>query len=521
MRRRLVLPVVLATVACASTAQAQATTCPTTAEASQITAKELKTLNAKLGGFGARPTGSPNHKAYLDWLDKQLRAIDGVERQDLSYKIRPWSEQEASLELNGEELPLVGPVPFAASTPKGGTTKKLVYLPATKELTKANSKGRIVVRDVPAGSVPWSTLKLISWSIFDPDHTFDGAVYERPFLGGGELDEDVENAAKAGAAGVVFTGGFPAKEIKGRYAPYEGISWKTPMLYVGADEGLALERAARKHGKATLTLRGRRDPGTTRTLLATIPGKSPERIVIGSHTDGVSPLWDNGPIAMLAMARYFASLPLDCRPKTIEFAFTTAHLYQHLRGKPDERDAGAELLAQQLDRDYDKGTVAGVLVLEHLGSREYDAVKRPAGKPGRTLELTGLPEPTLVLVSDSTALVDSATHAVTSHDLRRHALLHGAGAPTATVPQYCSFGGEGTPYNKHLLPTVAVIAAPWVLFDSAHGMEAIDFSEMQRQTVAFSDVVFDMGRLSRAAIAGKTADFRAQRAAGAKTCFDE
>jgi hypothetical protein len=519
MRRWHALPIALASVACAAPAPAQAATCPSTAEASKITAKELRQLNARLGGFGARPTGSPNHKRYLDWLDKQLRAIDGVERQDLNYKIKPWTEQEAKLELNGKSLPLVGPVPFAASTPTSGSSAKLVYLPATEELTAGNAKGRIVVRDVPAGSVPWSTLRLISWSIFDPGHTFDGAVYERPFLGGGELDQDVQNAAKAKAAGVVFVNGFPTSEIKGRYAPYEGISWKTPMLYVGADEGLALERAARRHQTATLTLRGRRDPGSTRSLLATIPGRSGERIVIGSHTDGVSPLWDNGPIAMLAMARYFASLPLDCRPKTIEFAFTTGHLYQHLRGKPNERDAGAEQLAQQLDADYDKGTVAGVVVLEHLGSREYEAVKRPQGKPGRTLRLTGLPEPTLVLVSDSTALVDSATKAVTTHDLRRHALLHGAGAPTATVPQYCSFGGEGTPYNKHLLPTVAVIAAPWVLFDQAHGLDAIDFGEMQAQTLAFSDVVFDMGRLTKAEIAGKTTDFRAQRAAGAKTCF--
>ena len=52
-----------------------------------------------------------------------------------------------------------------------------------------------------------------------------------------------------------------------------------------------------------------------------------ERIVFASHTDGMNAVWDNGPTAILALAQYFASLPLECRSRTIEFAFTTAHLY--------------------------------------------------------------------------------------------------------------------------------------------------------------------------------------------------
>ena len=75
--------------------------------------------------------------------------------------------------------------------------------------------------------------------------------------------------------------------------------------------------------------------------------------MIESHTDGMNAVWDNGPVAMISMARYLARLPLDCRRRTIQFAFVTGHLYQRL--KRGERDGGAEQVAKRLDREYDRG----------------------------------------------------------------------------------------------------------------------------------------------------------------------
>ena len=50
---------------------------------------------------------------------------------------------------------------------------------------------------------------------------------------------------------------------------------------------------------------------------------SEERLVVQSHTDGMNAVWDNGPTAMIAMAEHMAALPKECRPRTIEFVFTT------------------------------------------------------------------------------------------------------------------------------------------------------------------------------------------------------
>ena len=111
-------------------------------------------------------------------------------------------------------------------------------------------------------------------------------------------------------------------------------------------------------------MQAERTPGApTRNVIATLPGRSPQRIVIASHTDGMNAVWDNGPTAIIALARWFSALPLRCRPRTLEFGFTTGHLYQS--------DVGAHRYALELDRGYDEGTVALAVALEHLGAREY------------------------------------------------------------------------------------------------------------------------------------------------------
>ena len=74
-------------------------------------------------------------------------------------------------------------------------------------------------------------------------------------------------------------------------------------------------------------------------------------------------------MAILALARALARRPPACRPRTIEFAFPTAHFYQRV-ASPDRRHGGAGVLARRLDREYDRGRVAAVVVLEHLGARE-------------------------------------------------------------------------------------------------------------------------------------------------------
>jgi hypothetical protein len=169
-------------------------------------------------------------------------------------------------------------------------------------------------------------------------------------------------------------------------------------------------------------------------------------------------IWDNGPIAILALARHFAALPRACRPRTLQFVFTTGHLYQRLLGGAD-RGGGAEQEAKQLDADYDRGTLALVFAMEHLGAREYAAQPRSNG-PGRVLAPTGRSELNTLFVGESPLLVGAVDNQVVSHDLRRTFVLRGADAPGATIPPHNSYGGEGGAYQQHLLPTIALVTGP-------------------------------------------------------------
>ncbi|WCB95132.1 hypothetical protein DSM104299_03874 [Baekduia alba] len=518
----------LATFALTAAPTAHATTttaCPPTS--SLASAATLRTLNAAEWKFGARPTGSVAHEQFVDWLEARLRRIPGVRLREQRFTIRRWTAQTSTLQLRvGDRavaLPVAGPVPSSGATGAAGVTAPLVVVADDAPISAATAAGKIVVREAPRGSVPLNVFAnpLLSWAEYDPTHMIDQAgTYQGDFMNYDKRLQDMQDADRAGAAGIVFLKDLPRAQIVGHDEPYEGLAYKTPGLWLGSDESKAIRDALAGGGQpqATITLRATTRPVTTRTLLATIPGASQQRLVIDSHTDGTNAVEDNGPIAMLTMARYFAGLPRGCRAKTIELAFSTAHFYQRVKG-PDVhvRDGGSEQVAEQLDRDYDKGTVDAVVVLEHLGALEYAVQPRPDGI-GMTLRRTGKPELALVGVSDSPKLVSAVQDEVRRYDLRRTALLKGADAPGDHVPVHCSFGGEGTPYNRHLLPTVATIAAPQTLYDPGWGLEGIDFGLMRRQVLAYTSLLRRLDGMSRGAIAGNVTKLRQQRKAGAATC---
>ena len=177
---------------------------------------------------------------------------------------------------------------------------------------------------------------------------------------------------------------------------------------------------------------------------------SDERMIVESHTDGMNAIWDNGPIAILALAEHFAALPKECRPRTLEFVFTTAHLYQQL--EPPTREGAAEQYAQELDDEYDEGKVALVMALEHMGAREYDG-RAARGRAARPRARADRPtEPTGIFIGESPVLVEQVAQATINRDLRRTLGLRGADLPGARIPPHHSFGGEATPFHKHLHP---------------------------------------------------------------------
>lgn len=510
----------------AAPSRAQTVSCPTAPDPGALPdAAALKKLNTFVAGLGVRPTGSSAQNRYVKWIRGQLKKIPGVTLSDIQFPIDRWEAKQTKLEMvsGGRvvRLPVAGPIPYCAPTDKAGVTAPLVLVPNDQAINTDNASGRIVVRPAPAGSLPLSVFQLpiISWEIYDPSNTIDPlSTFYGDFIAYNNRVADLRNAAAAGAAGILFVKELPRSQLVNHYEPYEGTQWGVPGAFLGADEGKqitdAIAAGAQPSGRITVRARVKRV--VTPSILATIAGQSAQRIVIDSHTDGTNAVEDNGPVAMVAMARYFAGLPLGCRPRTIQFAFSTAHFYQRV-ADPAVRDGGAEQLAQQLDLDYDQGTVSVVLALEHLGAIDYEQVAR-ADAVGQMLMPNGLRAIQFIGVTPSPALVAAVDGVVRSYDMQRTILLQGADAPGNTVPKHCSFGGEGTPYERHLLPTIGVIAAPQSLYDPAFGLEGIDFGVMHDELLGFTDLVNRLGTMEQSAIAGEIPIERAQRAGGAAGC---
>ena len=122
-------------------------------------------------------------------------------------------------------------------------------------------------------------------------------------------------------------------------------------------------------------------------------------------------------------------------------------------------------------------------------------------------------------MTESPFLVSTLERAIKRRNVPRSLLLKGTALPDDShVPPYCSFGGEGTPYMRHLIPTVGFIAAPWTLFDAGYGLEQIDFALLRRQTLQFTDFLLGLRGVSQARIAGEYARYREERRNGKAVC---
>ncbi|REE95216.1 hypothetical protein [Thermomonospora umbrina] len=500
--------------------RALSTGCPARVDASAFAdAGELERLNARIAGFGLRTTASPAHDRLLRWLEGRLKRIPGMSVRSDSYVIRRWQPTPKAATGPGRDLgeagrlavlnggrasvrvATAGAVPYSRPTGAAGRTGRLKYLPRDRSITAANARGRIVIRDVPDTPIPNARSG-------PPRKTRAAEGSGRPYTA--NFGPDLLAAGRAGAAGVVFAWDVPAGQVRGYFDPHQGTHWAVPAVWAGVDEAVLLKRMAARGRTARITVLAEADDASTRNLIATLPGRGGERIVVNTNTDGNTWVQENGNAAVLALARYLAALPARCRPRTYEFVFSTAHLHMSKEG--------AERHARRLDSRYDSGSVAFVFAVEHLGTREILPVDRTDG-PGRRLVFTGRGEPYGWFAGESRVLAQALKKAVDARGVPQTMVLPGLDPPDASrVPVHCSFGGLGTAYQRRLIPTLAGVSGPWSLWAPSFGRRAIDFHRMHAQTLTVGDTLLALDDLPRAALAGEYPAERARRAAGNPTC---
>ncbi len=165
---------------------------------------------------------------------------------------------------------------------------------------------------------------------------------------------------KAQARGAAMVINVMAVPGNGLFQPEGGLP-KIPQMTVSQDEGFALRDRLGKGEKITVTLHLNVPPLTnvqTAYTIATLPGQSDEQIMLQIHTDGYfQAATDNnsGMAGALELARHYATLPSEQRPRTLVFlAFPDHH-----HGEVAHRMKGG------IDETYDWSKVALKLTMEH------------------------------------------------------------------------------------------------------------------------------------------------------------
>jgi hypothetical protein len=500
-----------------TTAAAAAASCPGVVRAAEFTSKaQLRRMTAKFNSFGPRVLGSTAHNEAIDWLERQARSI-GLSVHSRTFKPYGWFPRTHFKRVPGLDIgaagglsvtrpggskltvPDAGAVHWTKPTARSGKGGRLVYLAPGQEITAANAAGKVVIRDYPIGSLPFGAVGPLLGIYLTPD--LEGYTeYTRPYLA--TAHEELVAAGQAGAAAVIFTFDVPGKQVRGYYDPHVGTLYRVPAVFVGSAQATRLKALAAQGSSARVTVRATIARKKTRNLIARLPGRSAEKIVLAANTDGNSWVQENGVIGMLAFARYYAELPKRCHPRTLELVFSSAH--------DGYRDDG-------LNPDHyplDKQKTAFAFAIEHLGTREI----LPTGQgAARHLEFTGRADPALFAAGDSEVLRQTAAAATKRRKLPRTAVLKGLAIPNPDLaPSICSMGGLGNAFHPRLVPTLAMISGPWTLYDPAFGRRAIDFGQMRLQVLAAGDAVLALDGLPRARIAGGYPALQAQLDQGAK-----
>jgi hypothetical protein len=449
--------------------------------------------------FGPRLTATDSHSRYIDWLEQEFidAGLQMLPRDN--FTTNRWLAQQVGLDILGG--PAAGAVKVAAyyprsqETPVGGVTGPLVYggtAPAPSVsftdvadaqaslarypsevsswasglsgLLGGGPQGGLLLVDLPI-PVPMTAGGLMPISTYQywPGHTLADwmtADFKRLWLVPG-LDLPLAPFQQTGAKGVVFILDASYEALKGGYLPFLQGFQPLPALYVDRDTGRALRQLAGGRPSTRLTLTATRRQSPTPAITAVLPGQSKEAIIFNTHTDGQGFVEENGGVAFVQLARYFASRPRNKRlRRTLVFAAWPGHMV-------------ADITHGWMEAHPDiVKSAAAALTVEHLGCTEW------ADTVGRGYHATGEPEPFFVWTTQG-KMFELSRDTVVAHRLARTALMR----PPLQF-------GVGSPYQSAGVPQIGAIAGPeYLLTLSPNGdLDKLDEQLAARQIAWLADL---------------------------------
>ncbi|WHU49135.1 hypothetical protein QNM97_09250 [Gordonia sp. L191] len=418
----------------------------------------------EMNQLGPRLTGNAAHREFIDSLESRLKSYGITTFRDRT-RFDRWEAKSFGLRLEGRPQPVAAYVPYSGSTPPGGISGELVYLgTSAPSATSPDLRDKIVVTDAISPEVPVRLARPLLQYLNDPRRTVKDS--DAVSLLALSMCLPLTTFRLAGARAVVLVLDASPTNAAGQYVPFLLPLAGIPGVIVDRDTGRRMRTAAQQRRRATVTLLAEVEHNAaTDDLIAVIPGTGPEISLVNTHTDGPNAIEENGPIALLALARRMSQIPKSSRRRTHVFLFSTGHMTSHVGDT--QRFIGNH-------PDWIRRT-ASALTIEHLGGMQW--VDGPDGyRP------TGLTDLMPILTSQNPSL-----WAVT-----RQAILATGSERTGILPAVANTGmaGVGVSLNAIGVPTVALLGSPPYLVSSADNghLDKLDPDHFHRQ-VTLSDAI--------------------------------
>lgn len=424
--------------------------------------------------FGPRRTGSAAYLAASDYLVSQLKAFGFSDVRIESLKFDYWDATRWRLSVDdgtgSRDLECYF-VPYSGPTGPEGVTGDIVYVGRGRPEDWAGKDlaGKVALVDLDPITVGWDQLKVFSYLAYDPARTAEGQA--RPYPIGWMMNYlDVYPAlAKAGVSGIIgVLRGYPDLGPLSYYAPYDGTLRSVPSLYIREQDGDRLEqvlRSGRVTARLVLEATVSRGGGEARVVYGVLPGRSRTNIIVHSHFDSpwASGVEDSSGTGMvLALARYYAGLPVEARARTMVFLFTGSHMI----GGPTnqafiENHRGDIMASNLLD-----------IAIEHIADDyPYTAMATSRG----------------AFVTEDPVLASLFARAVSTEGLVR-TLVFPTGTPLG-VPT------DAGPFHEAGYRVASLISGPVYLFDQADTLDRVVKADLAPMARTYIDFISRLNRV--------------------------
>lgn len=427
-----------------------------------------------MSDFGPRRAGSPAGHKNEDYLVEKLRGfgIESVHKEPIPIIFR--ETNQASLEIDEGEgfKPLQAQwIPFSAYTPEQGLEGDLVYADPSKFFQGGDWKGKIVLTDI---SFPMLDVKMIarfSLGQYDPQGNMLSIKHPATWV---RINwHFYKEAFKKGAVGFI---GILKDQPGGSYRMYAPYGFKEkdildkplPGFWVSRNDGPRLRQLA-KTGKTRVRMIhcGSHKPEVTHNIVAEIPGKSKEIIILHCHHDSPfkSPVEDaSGCAVILALAKHFAQSAGNHRK--IIILLTAGHFYGSIGTRTFIRTHLKDIVPK----------VALEITVEHVAK---EAVENAGGD----LVASGQPEGTGIFVPFNRSVVKTVMDSVRSNFVDRVFLLPPEG-PLGDYPPT-----DGGDWYMAGVPLINFISNPVYLLNEEDDLEWVMQERLPKIAGAVADIV--------------------------------